>query len=73
MAKRRGAFLTALLSCAFYPPLFAQQNTDQGSPKQCSSSQGGFGVSADAPGTPSFNTLIYMGNTPTPPASICPG
>ena len=43
MAMRRGTFLVALL-CAFCAPLSAQQNTGPGSPKQCSNSQGGFGV-----------------------------
>ena len=68
MAVRRGAFLTALLSCAFYPPLFAQQNTDQGSPKPCSSSQGGFGVSISScvytlAASPAGNSNYYVNIT----------
>jgi hypothetical protein len=68
MAVRRGAFLTALLSCAFYPALFAQQNTDQGSPKPCSSSQGGFGVSISSclytlAASPAGNSNYYVNIT----------
>jgi hypothetical protein len=76
MAMHRATFLTALLSCVFYAPLFAQQNTDQGSPQQCSSSQGGSGVAisscvytlaASPAGNPNYYvnvTIVYTNSVP---------
>jgi hypothetical protein len=68
MAMRRAAFLTALLSWALYPPLFAQQYTDQGTPKPCSSGQGGFGVSISScvytlSASPAGNSNYYVNIT----------
>jgi hypothetical protein len=76
VAMRRGTFLTALLSCALCAPLSAQQNTGQGSPKQCSSSQGGLGVAisscvytleASPAGNPDYYvnvTIVYTNSVP---------
>jgi hypothetical protein len=76
MAMRRGTFLTALLSCSLCVPLFGQQNADQGSPKQCSGSQGGFGVAisscvytltASPAGNPNYYvnvTIVYTNSVP---------
>jgi hypothetical protein len=76
MTKRGGTSLTVLLACSLYAPLFAQQTTGEGSPKQCSSSQGGFGVAissciytleASPAGNPNYYvnvTIVYTNSVP---------
>jgi hypothetical protein len=74
---RGGASLTVLLACSLYvAALFAQQTTGQGSSKQCSSSQGGFGVAisscvytleASPAGNPNYYvnvTIVYTDSVP---------